>query len=486
MMKKFDKIFISFLIAAFAAVEVCAAPAPAASPRGRASVSAAAAPAAASSRGGRGVVSRTSATSVNVAVPAPAPEPEPEPAAAADSNFARQMESITAAPAVDTRAEARERIEAREQAEAAAVAFNRGIAAAAKSKCETELTKCVIEDCGADMQKCSNDADALWSARFQRCRTKVDCTGAELSVYGDIIKEDIRVDAKIALAQKVVEGNNAYSRCLQQQCGADSTSLIEGRVGFNGCMTQVKINNAINACKGVYEKYREYDSGLQQRFTGVMGLLRSEKEKNIAVLQKELDTIMPQMRTLCTQTGAMFDERSAECVFTAMLSVEDPNNGRRYTAGNKKIMPGSEYQCSDRWFGVDVTQYLINSAHLTATQRAASSAFMGAGVGVGLSALTRGLSDKAGSSGEGGGLLGSIKDKVVDTAKGSIQTDDKKDESQPTDSSEEEDKNNNTANNSDDENKNKTNSESENTEEVSEEEGEAEPEPEPKPATPGE
>jgi hypothetical protein len=337
----------------------------------------------------------TARNTLTPAVQAPVAEPEavfvePERATESpevDNSFVESMDSLVGGDNnVDARTAARLRIAERDKADASESEFLRGVANASRSKCETELNTCVIGDCGSDLQKCNDDTDAIWSARFQKCRAKTSCTGAEIGVYGDIIKEDIRVDAKISLMNLIISCNNEYSNCLQTQCATtDARSLIGGGavVGFNGCVTQAKINSALNYCKPVYDRCRPYDSGIQARFTNMMATLRVEKEKRIAELQKELDVMLPQMRQLCRDSGASFDERSGNCVFTAFLSVEA--QGRRYTPASKMVMPGSQYQCTDQWFGVDVTQYLQNAIYSTIQQKSSVAALMGAGLGIGAS-----------------------------------------------------------------------------------------------------
>ncbi|MDR0449514.1 MAG: hypothetical protein LBG89_03610, partial [Rickettsiales bacterium] len=325
-------------------------------------------------------------------------EEEATTTAEADAGFGAALDKRFEGEAVDERALAKERAAAREEYDMAENAFLRGISAAGKSKCETELRVCVANDCGDDMQKCMGDGDGIWSARFQKCRATTSCNGAEIGVYGDIIKEDMRVDSKLHTMQMIIEGNNMYSRCLQDNCATTQGTPMEGMVGFNACVTQVRINQALDACKHIYEKFRPYDSGLQARFTTMMGQLRVEKEKRIAELQKELDEMMPQMRQECKAAGAVFDDRSGECVFTAFLSVE--HDGRRFTAASKKLVPGSEYQCTDKWFGIDITTFMKNAIGLTIEQKSASAAFMGAGLGVAASVGTSMIADKLGDKGE--------------------------------------------------------------------------------------
>jgi outer membrane protein OmpA-like peptidoglycan-associated protein len=393
MIRLYGKSLLGIMAAAVLLADAFAAPPPP-SGRGRGAPAAdAGAPAPATqARGGRGFSGAATRTTTEEPEVVVIEEAAPV-GAEADKDFGKQMDKKlnTGAP-VDTRAAAREKANERERQDIAETQFMRGIASASKSKCENELMNCVVEDCGADFQKCTGDGDGVWSARFQKCRVKTSCTGAELSVYGDIIREDIKVDSQIRLMQLIIQGNNAYSRCLQNQCATTQGTPLEGMIGFNACVTQGRINAALTACQAVYEKFRPYDSGLQARFTSMMGMLRAEKEKRIAELQKELDAMMPKMRDECKRAGAVFDDRSGECVFTAFLSVEA--NGRRYTPASKKIVPGSQFQCTDQWFGVDVTTYLKNAISLTVEQKTASAAFMGAGLGVGASVLTSGIADK--------------------------------------------------------------------------------------------
>ncbi|MCL2629324.1 MAG: hypothetical protein FWD33_01365 [Alphaproteobacteria bacterium] len=276
----------------------------------------------------------------------------------------------------------------RERREATLIQFRRRINPTDRTPCATELLACVKQDCGDNLQRCFNDGDGVWSERFNRCRTRVNCSGAELSVYGKIIRDDVEVDARLWLFGQIINGNEAYSRCLQTQCAtqrAAGTLLGHVAIGFNGCVTQARINQALSACRPVYDEFRQFDSNLQVRFTNMMGALRVEREKQIHALQAELDAMMPAMRNMCTSVGAVFDDRNGECAFTAIFSVEA--DGRRYTPASRKIAPGGDFVCTEEWFGVDVTRYLMNAINRDVTAAGASAAFLGAGLGVGAASL---------------------------------------------------------------------------------------------------
>jgi hypothetical protein len=87
----------------------------------------------------------------------------------------------------------------------------------------------------------------------------------------------------------------------------------------------------------------------------------------------------------------MFDERSLDCVFTVNLFANNSKN----PMASKKLYAGDAFDCDQNWFGVDLTTYKENAYRLTREQTAASSAILGAGLGVAAGAISSGAISRA-------------------------------------------------------------------------------------------
>ena len=87
----------------------------------------------------------------------------------------------------------------------------------------------------------------------------------------------------------------------------------------------------------------------------------------------------------------MFDERSLVCVYTVNFFA---GNSTTPTA-SKKAYAGSAFDCTQDWFGIDVTTFKENAYRYTRSQTSASSALMGSGLGIGVGAVASGMIDRA-------------------------------------------------------------------------------------------
>jgi hypothetical protein len=122
----------------------------------------------------------------------------------------------------------------------------------------------------------------------------------------------------------------------------------------------------------------------------VFGTLRQEAERQVAADEKELYALRDKIAARCVGIGALFDERSFDCV----MSVELRLAGETAPFASRKAYAGGAFDCTQEWFGVDVTTYRENAARITREQAAADNAVLGAGLGtlggVGLNAIMDG------------------------------------------------------------------------------------------------
>ena len=97
------------------------------------------------------------------------------------------------------------------------------------------------------------------------------------------------------------------------------------------------------------------------------------------------------MRDTCKRLGAMFDERTLDCVYTVNFYAGEKNT----LYASKKAYAGSTFNCDQNWFGVDITTFKENAMRLTREQKSATSALMGSGIGMATGAITSGAIDRA-------------------------------------------------------------------------------------------
>lgn len=123
----------------------------------------------------------------------------------------------------------------------------------------------------------------------------------------------------------------------------------------------------------------------------VFSTLRNNAQIQVRQDEEKLYALREQMRSVCTRMGAMFDERSLDCVYTIELYA----NNVATPFASKKAYAGSSFDCSPNWFGVDITTYRENAYRLTREQTSATNALMGAGVGSAVGAISSGAINRA-------------------------------------------------------------------------------------------
>ena len=96
------------------------------------------------------------------------------------------------------------------------------------------------------------------------------------------------------------------------------------------------------------------------------------------------------MASQCRMLGAMFDERSLDCVFTVNFFAGDNT-----LYASKKLYAGSVFDCTQDWFGLDITTFKENAYRLTRDQKTATAAMLGAGLGTAVGTITSGALDRA-------------------------------------------------------------------------------------------
>lgn len=233
--------------------------------------------------------------------------------------------------------------------------------------CDGELRKCMMERCGNDFTKCANDSSAIWGQKIEGCRAKTKCTAHEFTLLAPEILADRDANVKMQHYNSVINCGNRYNDCIFAQCG---TTL-------NKCLAKKDGDNAISKCASLANECKSMDNGLASRAMSVFGDLRTIATARVKADEARLYELRDLMRSQCNRLGAMFDERTLDCVYTVNFFAGEDNT----LMASKKLYSGDSFQCNANWFGVDITTYIENAQRLTRSQKSASAAALGAGVG---------------------------------------------------------------------------------------------------------
>ena len=247
--------------------------------------------------------------------------------------------------------------------------------------CDDGLRTCMKNKCGNDFTKCSGDGDTIFGNKLEACKRDLPCTGHEFQLLSGEIKADRDTNAQLALYNSIVDCGNKYNDCIIRECGTTLTKCL-GKSGGD---------KAISACNSIAKSCTQQDSGLSARAMETFGTLRQDAEVMIQRDEQRLYELRDLMGETCTRLGAMFDERTLDCVYTVNFYAGEDNT----LFASKKRYAGSTFDCTPDWFGIDVTTFMENAMRLTREQTAASSAMLGAGVGTATGLITSGAIDRA-------------------------------------------------------------------------------------------
>lgn len=250
-----------------------------------------------------------------------------------------------------------------------------------QNACDATLRACMQNKCGNDFTKCSGDTDTTWGTKMDTCRRDTECTGNEYKLFATEIKADRDLNALLASYNKILDCGNRYNKCIINQCGNT----------YSKCLGKSAGDNAISACASIANECKSADSGLASRTMGAFATLRQGAEVQIQSDEKRLYALRDQMATVCKRLGAMFDERSLDCVYTVNFWAGDSD----VPYASKKAYAGATFDCDQNWFGIDITTFKENAYRLTRSQKSATAGMLGAGVGVATGAITSGAIGRA-------------------------------------------------------------------------------------------
>jgi len=289
--------------------------------------------------------------------------------ASEDNSFAEQIRKQRAALA------ASDASQSSQTAQKKALASN-------SNTCDSDLRKCMMKKCGNDFTKCALDGATIFGDKLNACRRDTECTGEEFRLFTAEIQADRDMNVKLASFDGVINCGNQYNACIINECGTT----------YNKCLGKKYADAAIQKCATIAKECTESDSGLANRFGTAIGKLRENAEKEVKKDEERMYALRDMMATNCRKLGAMFDERSFDCVFTVnFFAGEDQIT----PMASRKRYAGDTFVCMQEWFGINVTTYKENAYRETRAQTAASSAMLGSGVGTAVGLITSGAIDRS-------------------------------------------------------------------------------------------
>lgn len=317
------------------------------------------------------------------------PEPEPEPELIIEnksSSFESTLTSVIETSSQDN--SFAEQI--RKQRAALAASESAGLAASAmknakatnSNTCDRDLRKCMADKCGKDFTKCGLDGATIFGDKLNACKTKTKCDASEFAAFAPEITADMEMNVRMGSFDNVINCGNEYNACIMNECGTT----------YNKCLGKKVADAAIQKCSIIAKECTEADSGLANRFGIAIGKLRESAEIEAKKDEERLYSLRDLMSGACKKLGAMFDDRSFDCVYTVNFF-----SGKQQDtpSASRKVYAGDSFVCMQEWFGTNVTTAMENAARETRAQTAASSAMLGSGVGTAAGIISSGAMDRA-------------------------------------------------------------------------------------------
>lgn len=247
--------------------------------------------------------------------------------------------------------------------------------------CDKGLRDCMAEKCGNDFTKCANDNAVAWDNKMNACRAKTQCSAHEYTLLAPEIAADRDMNVRTAYYNSVINCGTKYNECIFEKCG----------MALNGCLAKKDEDKAVAACASIARECTAQDNGMASRFMKIFADLRTAAIAQAKKDEERLYELRDLMRQTCNRFGAMFDDRTLDCVYTVNFFAGNSEN----PMASKKLYAGDTFQCNADWFGIDVTTFKENAYRTTREQTAASSAMLGAGLGTAAGLISSGAIDRA-------------------------------------------------------------------------------------------
>lgn len=250
------------------------------------------------------------------------------------------------------------------------------------NNCDRDLRKCMAEKCGNDFTGCALDGDTIFGDKLNACKTKTSCSASEFNMFVPEIRADRDMNVRLASYENVINCGNQYNACIVNECGTT----------YNKCLGKANADAAIQKCGTIAKECTESDSGLANRFGTAIAKLRESAEKEVKSDEQRMYALRDSMRSACEGMGAMFDERTFDCIYTVNFFAGE--NQTTPTASRKRYA-GDTFICMQEWFGINATTFMENAFRETRSQTAASSAMLGSGVGTAAGLISSGAINRA-------------------------------------------------------------------------------------------
>lgn len=247
--------------------------------------------------------------------------------------------------------------------------------------CDKGLRDCMAGKCGNDFTKCANDNAVAWDNKMNACRAKTQCSAHEYTLLAPEIAADRDMNVRTAYYNSVINCGTKYNECIFEKCG----------MALNGCLAKKDEDKAIAACASIARECTAQDNGMTSRFMNIFADLRTAAIAQAKKDEERLYELRDLMRQTCNRFGAMFDDRTLDCVYTVNFFAGNSEN----PMASKKLYAGDTFQCNADWFGIDVTTFKENAYRTTREQTSASSAMLGAGLGTAAGLISSGAISRA-------------------------------------------------------------------------------------------
>lgn len=258
--------------------------------------------------------------------------------------------------------------------------------------CDETWRQCLqgSDVCGTNYILCTTLSPIEFSNRISVCPKKIgDCTVSNATVKEVINNKDDYM--KVSKADSILECGETMSNCIMDICGK----------GFTKCAKSISV--AKTNCGYIADECSRVDPALWVRTATALNFAKGQMNAEITKIENRMAEIESELRAECSKNNFAFDSSKMQCIgvvdFNAMGMVLQ----------SKRMSAGSVGNCSDEFFGLDITTYRQNAANETIKQKTVSNTISGAMLGMGVGSLAGkyggGLTDK----------LSGLKDKIPAT-----------------------------------------------------------------------
>ncbi|MDR1697248.1 MAG: hypothetical protein LBR41_03475 [Rickettsiales bacterium] len=269
----------------------------------------------------------------------------------------------------------------RAQRAAADIAATGGAITSARSTCDADLRGCMIGLCGDDTySKCWTDNSIEWNRKMTSCRAKSKCTTAEFDIIAPefiLDRDQFSSDSSFTIRTTC---NINHNNCILQNCGRE----------LKDCQNEAGQNRALAACP-ISRECEMVDNGMVGRSRSLFAALRIDYNEEQFANRQRMRELVDIMRNECAAQKGSYDEEGMTCVYSVELAANvyqnmvdrgrvDMGQANMVTLASRKLYAAAVYQCTEDWFGVDISTYMENAERRTANDRIAYNSALASGL----------------------------------------------------------------------------------------------------------